>query len=58
MPSFLPRLESLSLTLLGFVLFRDTSGLQHRANYVDDSNLDTSYEGLLALSERIGTAVP
>jgi hypothetical protein len=28
------------------------------ANYVNDSELDTSYEGLLALSDRIGSARP
>jgi hypothetical protein len=27
-------------------------------NFVSDDNLDMSYEGLLALGERIGEAVP
>lgn len=34
------------------------SGLTHPENYLDDDELDTSYEALLALGERIGDAKP
>lgn len=45
-------------TIRTLLIDDDQSGVHHRANYVTEDGFDDSYEGLLALGERLGSVKP